>query len=185
MTEKQKADIFYAKQILENKGHKPFETKLSETDCKQVAKTKKLMFIKYKSTELEITPEYAEQIININQLLNYRDVLSANKDKFSQQVGSDQFDLLYNAVYCALSVYNYKLDNVKDEKYSQDLVKICDSKIRKNADYYGVTYNLEPQFSVETKLLKTLLKFNTDKIVAHLKQVSNIEQFENQEEMDK
>ena len=165
LTKKQETDIFVAKVKIENKGVNAYATKLSETDLKRIEKIKKFLgVIKYKSTEIEITPEYARQVIIIDSLGNLKNIFENHKDDFIHNVGQEEFDLIFKNVYYALNIYKLKIDEEIIDNNIEKLVQICENRLELKTDYYGKKYTLNPLFEQEKNFLKALLVYSTHKI---------------------
>lgn len=186
LTQKQELDLYMAKLKIDNKGIESFKTALFETDCKITEKTKKIFFVNYKSKEVQITPEYAKQIINIDNLRQIKHMLEESKEKIIQKISKEDFDLVFNNVYYSLSVYKLKLDEREREEDSTKLVDICNNKLEISSDYYSKKVVMNPLFEQEKNYLKALLKYNKQKILNYQKQQLSTKELENKsEEMDK
>ena len=186
LTTKQETDIYVAKMKIENRGVNAYATKLAETDLQIIEKVKKILLIKFKSKEIKITPEYAKQVINIDNLINLKNFFDSKKDGFIRDVGKEEFDLMHRNLYYALNIYSLKLDEKFLDANIDKLIKICENRVTAKRDYYGNVYTLNPLFEQEKKFLKVLLRYNTQKIANYQSQHLSTAQMErDSEEKDK
>ena len=173
LTAEQDTLIYIAKHKLNNKGVESFKTKLFETDCKVIETIKNCFLMKYKSKEYKITPEYARQVINIDELKKFKAILEQNKEEFEDVIGKQEFKLLYKNIYYALMMYSLKLDEIETDKNIAKLVELCENKIELKSASYDSTYSINSMLEQEKKFLDLLLSYNLKKIAKNQKENLN------------
>ena len=173
--------ITVAKNIIQNQGIKPYQTKLSQTHCVIKKTRKKFGPFKYYKKDYEITEDFAKQIITINKLHKFESIIIANYKKIESENSEKAKDYksLLKTVYSSLYIYNNQLDTPDMEDNYKNIALICNQKIKEHTSKdYSVKYDFSDLKSDEKTFIKLINIYNKNIINNSIKQ--NLSEQENE-----